>query len=562
MILVYVDDLFILGPHDESNEMLRLLQEHFTMKQTGELTEGSEVQFLGRTIKRDLDSISFSTSTNYVTALVDLLDITDNRETRITGSSSPVPRFDDTNFLSPADHSRYRRAVGMLQWIVPTRPDMAFATKERARALASPTNADMTALRHLVRYYRTTSDLELRIQPKTRTRVPEGEPELLSVEAYSDSDWAGCRDTRRSTSGGMIYFEGAVLSFWSRTQTTIALSSCEAELYAINMATIEALNVKSTIEELFKNCKTNITVYTDSSSAKSITSRRGVTRKTKHIELRQLFVQDLVANGTLQVTKVGTLSNPADIFTKFVSSETIQRQLHAVGLRCTKFEHAIHVIRCVPSDLVEAYETKAHETRAMVIRNFDITKFLEAEWAKTYYEWDDVWPEITEAEVGAMLDDIDLDFDQRQTDYIYEMNTKLHWSIFNDAILPTQIVYQAMTNLSYANGRAKNGCPICARLLTDDYKTYRDVQEMPNDDLTDMIRLVSEPYWPWRSEVIDDNANPDDSRCSKKNDDSKKNKDEQKPKVPFNLTVLPDRREGVLNVTSESVISSSTSCRI
>ena len=97
------------------------------------------------------------------------------------------------------------------------------------------------------------------------------------------------------------------------------------------MATIEASSVKSTIEELIKNCKTNITVYTDS-SPKSITSRRGVTRKTKHIELRQLFVQELVANGTLQVTKVGTLSNQADIFTKFVSSETIQRQLHAVGL--------------------------------------------------------------------------------------------------------------------------------------------------------------------------------------------------------------------------------------
>ena len=259
---------------------------------------------------------------------------------------------------------------------------MAFATKERARALASPTNAGMIALRHLVRYYRTTSDLELRIQPKTRTRVSEGEPELLSVEAYSDSDWAGCRDTRRSTSGGMIYFEGAVLSFWSRTQTTIAPSSCEAELYAINMATIEeALNVKSTIEELIKNCKTNIT-YTDSSSAKSITSRRGVTRKTKHIELRQLFVQDLVANGTLQVTKVGTLCTPADIFTKFVSSDTIQRQLHVVGLRCTKFEHAIHVIRCVPSHLVEVCDTKFHKTRAMAILNFDFSKFFEKERPK------------------------------------------------------------------------------------------------------------------------------------------------------------------------------------
>ena len=109
-----------------------------------------------------------------------------------------------------------------------------------------------------------------------------------------------------------------------------------------------------------------------------------------------------------------------------------------------------------------------------------------------------------------------------------------------------------MTNFSYANGRAKNE----TRLLTDDHKTYRDVNEMPNDDLTNMIRLVSEPYWPWRSEVIDDNANLDDSRSTKKTDDSKKDKDEQEPKVPFNLTVIPDRREGVLNDTTESVISS------
>ena len=65
----------------------------------------------------------------------------------------------------------------------------------------------------------------------------------------------------------------------------------------------------------------------------------------------------------------------------------------------------------------------------LAMRNYDITKFLEAEWPKTYYEWDEVWPdppEITEAKVGVMLDDIDLDFDQRQTDYTCEMNTKLH----------------------------------------------------------------------------------------------------------------------------------------
>ena len=140
----------------------------------------------------------------------------------------------------------------------------------------------------------------------------------------------------------------------------------------------------------------------------------------------------------------------------------------------------------------------------------------------------------------------------------FDMNTKLHWSIFNDidAIFPTQIAYRAMTNFCYANGRAKNGCPICVRLVTDDYKTYRDVREMPNDDLTNMIRLVSEPYWPWRSEVIDDNANLDDSLLTKKTDDSKKDKDEQEPKVSFKLTTIPDRREGVLNDSADSVIAS------
>ena len=93
-------------------------------------------------------------------------------------------------------------------------------------------------------------------------------------------------------------------------------------------------------------------------------------------------MQELVANGTLQVTKVGTLSNPADIFTKFVSSETIQRQLHAVGLRCTNFVHAIHAVGCVPSELVEVCEIKVHGTRVMSILNFDFSKFLEAERPK------------------------------------------------------------------------------------------------------------------------------------------------------------------------------------
>ena len=74
-----------------------------------------------------------------------------------------------------------------------------------------------------------------------------------------------------------------------------------------------------------------------------------------------------------------------------------------------------------------------------------------------------------------------------------EMTTKSHWSIFNndDGIFPTQIAHRALTNFRYAHGRAKDECPIRTRLLTDDHKTYRDVNEMPNGGLMNMIRFVS-----------------------------------------------------------------------
>ena len=78
---------------------------------------------------------------------------------------------------------------------------------------------------------------------------------------------------------------------------------------------------------------------------------------------------------------------------------------------------------------------------------------------------------------------------------------------------------------------------------------------MPDDDLTNMIRLVSEPYWPWRSEVIDDNANFNDSRSTKKTDDSNKDEDEQEPKG-LKLIAIPERREGVSNDGTDSEIAS------
>ena len=99
MVLVYVDDLFILGPDELVRDTIKSLRSYFIVKETGILTEGSEVQFLGRSIRRDLDSIYFSTSSNYVQALTELLDIIDTRDTRTTGTSSPTTTPDDADAL-------------------------------------------------------------------------------------------------------------------------------------------------------------------------------------------------------------------------------------------------------------------------------------------------------------------------------------------------------------------------------------------------------------------------------------------------------------------------------
>ena len=132
------------------------------------------------------------------------------------------------------------------------------------------------------------------------------------IDVFSDSDWAGCSKTRKSTSGGCIMFGTHLLHHWSSTQATIALSSAEAELNAIVKACSEGLGFQNVLCEF--NLEVPIQIGTDSSAAKGIACRRGA-GKVKHLETRQLWVQDLVYNTRVQIEKIPRTINPADLFT-------------------------------------------------------------------------------------------------------------------------------------------------------------------------------------------------------------------------------------------------------
>ena len=121
----------------------------------------------------------------------------------------------------------------------------------------------------------------------------------------------------------------------SRTQATPALSSAEAELYAMGMAIQDALYLQSLLQEmkLSQLAKpVELTVYTDSSSGKALASKLGLTRKSKHVQLRYLFMKDLLANGQLNPSKIPAGKNPAAMLTRHLPASTLHKLLPKLGV--------------------------------------------------------------------------------------------------------------------------------------------------------------------------------------------------------------------------------------
>ncbi len=151
---------------------------------------------------------------------------------------------------------------------------MQFATKKICREMSAPTERSWARLKHLVRY------LMLREKAVYRYGWLYEEP---SLEQFSDSDWAGCRRTRKSATGGVSMRGPHCLKTWSATQRPIALSSAEAEYYAMMDNTLKAMGIKSMAEEIGIFGMTGpVVLHADPSSAKSFASRRGPWQSQAH----------------------------------------------------------------------------------------------------------------------------------------------------------------------------------------------------------------------------------------------------------------------------------------
>ena len=229
--------------------------------------------------------------------------------------------------------TQFRSGLGIALYLSQDRPDVQHTVRVLSTYMGNPTKKSLVWLKHLCLYLKGSEDYGL-FYPESEagTTLPDhwcfpnglqNRPKKgdYVIEVYSDSNWGGCTVTRKSTSSAVICVGGCVVHSHSRGQTSVALSSCEAELLASSSALAEGLQLTQVLKFLLKdddekNSKlVETVVYTDSSSSRALLMRRGQGR-LKHLSIRHLWIQSLVKMNMVEIIKVDTKVNPADLNTK------------------------------------------------------------------------------------------------------------------------------------------------------------------------------------------------------------------------------------------------------
>lgn len=316
-LLIYVDDIIVTSSSNQAIEaLLADLKDNFALKDLGDLH-----YFLGIQVTRTSDDLILSQE-KYAADLLSKVGMSNCKPVSTPMSASEKLSVNDGEPLSPEDATKYRSIVGALQYLTLTRPDIAFSVIKICQFLHCPTSVHWTAVKRILRYVHQTLHLGIRFRRSSS----------LLVSAFSDADWAGCTDDRRST-GGFATFLGSNLISWNdRKQPTVSRSSTEAEYKSLANATAELIWVESVLRELgIKLTQTSI-LWCDNLGAKYLTANPIFHARTKDIEVDFHFVRERVSNKQLDVRFISTKDQIADGFTKPLTIQKLEDFRHNLNL--------------------------------------------------------------------------------------------------------------------------------------------------------------------------------------------------------------------------------------
>ena len=214
----------------------------------------------------------------------------------------------------PVDRGRYQRLVGRLIYLSHTRPDIAFAVSVVSQYMHSPFEEHLEAVYRILRYLKTTPGKGLFFKKN----------EQRNVEAFTDADWAGSVEDRRSTSGYCTKVWGNLVIWRSKKQSIVARSSAEAEFRALAQGTCELIWLKRLLEELKMSSEYPMKLYCDNKAAISIAHNPVHHDRTKHVEIDRHFIKEKIDLGVICMTYVSTKQQVADILTKGLPKQSFE----------------------------------------------------------------------------------------------------------------------------------------------------------------------------------------------------------------------------------------------
>ncbi|XP_023762718.2 uncharacterized mitochondrial protein AtMg00810-like [Lactuca sativa] len=225
----------------------------------------------------------------------------------------------------PVDATEYRSIVGGLRYLCHTRPDISYVVGVVSRFLERPTEQHNQAVKRILRYIKGTLNLGL---VYTRSK------EKKHIIAYSDSNHARDVNDRRSTSGMVFYLNKNLVTWSSQKQQCVALSSCEAEFMAANLATCQGIWVRRLVQEITGEKLGPVTILIDNKSTLELVKHPVFHGRSKHIDTRFHFIRNCIECGDVIAKFVASMEQQADILTKPLAKNKFKEMRNMLGMKC------------------------------------------------------------------------------------------------------------------------------------------------------------------------------------------------------------------------------------
>ena len=314
-VSVHVDDLLICTSDEKFRRHITSeLSKAWKVKDLGQVSE-----YLGMNVSWHRDGSASMTQDSYIQRMADRFNVPKAKpvptplppKSSLSKADSPAGPDDGEKSIGDAP---YRSLIGSLLYAsLGTRPDVAFAVNTLSRFNQNPGLVHWKSAMRVLRYLNGTRTMGLHFKKQPGSK--------LKIDIFSDSDWGSNIDDRRSISGFVVKISGGAISWSSRAQKTVALSSCEAEFLALSEALKEALWLYQVFHELDLDYDSPITIHVDNQAAINLAHNSVLHQRSKHIDIRYMRVRDEVAAGRVAVKFVPTGENRADLLTKAVSLE-------------------------------------------------------------------------------------------------------------------------------------------------------------------------------------------------------------------------------------------------